>query len=95
MTAPSLTGWPARILALSTHLGAMDATRTFRHQDYELLCSAKPMASGRYTATLVVCKQVWPTRPRVIAMRHVDYGTEGVAIDAAHAQGVEWILNYG
>jgi hypothetical protein len=73
----------------------MDATRTFRHQDYELLCSAKVIDSGRYTAALVVCKQVWPTRPRVIAMRRGDYLTQELAIDAARVQGVQWILNYG
>jgi len=73
----------------------MDATRTFRHQDYELLCSARAIGVGRFTAALVVCKQVWPTRPRVIAMRRGDYLTEDTAIDAAYNQGVEWILNYG
>lgn len=73
----------------------MDATKTFRHQDYEFACSAKALGSGRFTAALVVCKQIWPTRPRVIAMKRDDYLTEDVAIQAAHAQGVEWVLNYG
>jgi hypothetical protein len=73
----------------------MDATRTFRHQDYELLCSARAVGSGRFAAALVVCKQVWPTRPRVIAMQRGDYLNEESAIDAARTQGVEWILNYG
>jgi len=73
----------------------MDTVRSFRHQHYELLCSAKPIASGRFTAALVVCKQVWPTRPRVIAMRRSDYATEETAIEAAYTQGMEWVQNYG
>ena len=73
----------------------MDATRTFRHQQYELLCSARAIDTGRFIASLVVCKDVWPTRPRVIAMPRGDFLTEEAAIDAAHNQGIEWVLNYG
>jgi hypothetical protein len=73
----------------------MDATKTFRHQGYDLLCRAKAVDSGKFAPALVVCKQVWPTRPRVIAVQRGDYLTEESAIDAAHTQGVEWILNYG
>ena len=73
----------------------MDATKTFRHEHYDLLCSAKAIDGGRFLAALVVYKQVWPPRPRVIAMRPVDYLSEEVAIGAAFAQGVEWISNYG
>jgi hypothetical protein len=73
----------------------MVATRIFRHQDYELLCSAKAVDSGKFAPALVVSKQVWPTRPREIAVRRGDYMTEETAIDAAYAQGIEWILNYG
>ncbi len=73
----------------------MDATKTFHHQNYELQCSARLGDSGQFVPSLVVSKQVWPTRPRVIAMRRGDYTTEALAIEAARAQGVEWILNYG
>ena len=73
----------------------MGATKTFRHQDYELLCSARPVDGGKFAPGLVVCKQVWPTRPREIAVQRGDYATEEFAIDAAHSQGVEWIRNYG
>lgn len=74
---------------------AMEATQTFRHLDYELLCTAKPVDSGRFAPMLIVSKQVWPTRPREIAVERGDYTTEQTAIDAAYAQGVEWIANYG
>ncbi len=74
---------------------AVDATRTFRHQQYELQCSAKATHGGMFAPALVVCKQVWPTRPRVIAMERGNYTSEESAIDAAYTQGVEWILNYG
>lgn len=73
----------------------MDATRIFRHQDYELICSAKSVDSGRFAPMLTVSKQVWPTRPREIAVQRGEYMTEETAIDAAHAQGLEWITNYG
>ena len=73
----------------------MDTARTFRYHDYELICSAKAGDSGRFVPALVVSKQVWPTRPRVIALERGDFLTEGPAIDAAYAQGVEWIRNYG
>ncbi len=73
----------------------MDATKTFKHQGYELLCTARPVDGGRFAPALVVCKQVWPSRPRVIAIERGDYPTEDAAIAAAHVQGIEWILNYG
>jgi hypothetical protein len=73
----------------------MDATRTFRHQDYELLCSAKALDTGKFAPAVIVSRQVWPTRPRVIAVQRGDYLTEETAIDAARTQGVEWIRNYG
>jgi hypothetical protein len=73
----------------------MAATRIFHHQDYELLCSAKVDDSGKFVPALVVSKQVWPTRPRVIAMQRGSYPTEETAIDAAYSQGVEWVLNFG
>jgi len=73
----------------------MGASQTFRHQDYELICSAKAVDSGRFAPTLTVSKQVWPTRPREIAVQRGDYTTEQTAIDAAYAQGIEWIAHYG
>lgn len=73
----------------------MDSTKIFRHQNYELLCSAKALDGGRFAPVLVVSKQVWPTRPREIAVDRGEYMTEAAAIDAAYTQGVEWILNYG
>ena len=85
----------ACILVVSAGDGPMDATRTFRHQHYDLHCSAKMIDGGRFTASLIACKDVWPTRPRVIAMPRGDYLTEETAIDAAHTPGIEWVLNYG
>ena len=73
----------------------MVATKIFQHQDYELHCGASAIDNGRFVPTLVVSKQVWPTRPRTIAMQRGDFLTEETAIDAAYAQGVEWIRNYG
>lgn len=73
----------------------MNLTRTFRHESYELLCSARAVDGGRFEPAVVVSKQVWPTRPRVIAVRRGNWLTEDTAIDAARVQGIEWIANYG
>lgn len=73
----------------------MEMTRIFRHQDYELVCSAKAVDAGKFAPSLVVSKQVWPTRPRVIAVNRGDHSSEDTAIDAARAQGIEWVQNYG
>ena len=93
---------PSRGVIVMAHTGslpsppsAMSATKTFRHQDYELVCGAKVIDSGKFVPTLVVSKQVWPTRPRVIAVEKADYETEDVAIDAAYSQGVVWVQNFG
>lgn len=73
----------------------MPSTRIIRHQDYELTCSASALDSGRFVAGLVVCKQIWPTRPRTIEMRRADYLSAETALDAAQSQGVDWIRDYG
>jgi hypothetical protein len=73
----------------------MDQTKLFRHNDYEMHCGAKLVDSGKFAPTLVVSKQVWPTRPREIAVERGDHLTAETAIDAAYMQGVEWIRNYG
>jgi hypothetical protein len=73
----------------------MELTRIFKHQNYELLCGARAVDSGKFAPSLVVSKQVWPTRPREIAVQRGDYSTLETAIDAAYAQGIEWISNYG
>ena len=73
----------------------MDAATTFRHLGYELTCGFKAIDNGKFAPTLIVCKAVWPTRPRIIAVDRGDHPTQQIAIDAAHAKGVEWVVNYG
>jgi len=73
----------------------MGSVRTFRHKDYELLCGANPLDNGRFAPALIVSKQVWPSRPRQIAVERGNYLTEELAIDAAYTQGIEWIRDYG
>jgi hypothetical protein len=43
----------------------------------------------------VVCKQVWQSRPRDIALERNHFATEQEAIEAAKAGGLLWIENYG
>ncbi len=74
---------------------AMDTTRIYRHQAYELLCGAKAVDGNRFAPSLVVSKLAWPRRPRVIAVERGDHATEEAAIEAAFRQGVEWVLHYG
>ncbi|CAG1013516.1 hypothetical protein BURC_00449 [Burkholderiaceae bacterium] len=73
----------------------MGASKTFHHADYELICSAQALDNGKYAPALVVCKQHWPKRPRTISVRSEACLTEEAAMDVAHAQGVDWIQNYG
>ena len=74
---------------------AMDATKTFRHQNYEFLCGARAVDRGRFAPTLYITKHVWPSRPRQIALARGDFASEQNAIDAAYNQGLEWVRNYG
>jgi hypothetical protein len=71
------------------------ATQIFRLKDYELACSAKASDSGKFEPALVISRQRWPSRPRTIAVRRGGYPTAEVAIESAHAQGIEWVANYG
>lgn len=73
----------------------MGTTKLFQHKDYELHCSASAATGGKFVPAVVVSKQVWPTRPRTIAVPRGEHLTEESAIDAARSQGIEWILNYG
>ena len=73
----------------------MTASKVFKHLDYELICSANPVDGGKYAPALVLSRQVWPSRPRVIAMQRGHHLSAQTAIDAAYAQGIEWIRNYG
>jgi hypothetical protein len=71
------------------------ATEVFRLKDYELVCGAKPVDGGKYEPTLVVSSNSWPSRPRTIAVSRGDFSTEAAAMASAHAQGLEWIANFG
>ncbi len=73
----------------------MGASRVFRHENYELHCSANAVDGGRFAPAVVVTKQIWPTRPRNIAVRSNNYATEETAIEAARNEGIEWIMSYG
>jgi len=73
----------------------MNEQTSFQYRGYELLCHARAVDGGRFAPTLVVSKQIWPTRPRAIDVPRGDYETLQTAIDAAHAKGVEWVQNYG
>lgn len=73
----------------------MIETQTFRLKDYDLICSAKATDNGRFEPVLVVSRQVWPSRQRTIAVRRGAHPSAESAIEAAHAQGIEWVTNFG
>ncbi|MCX2862048.1 hypothetical protein OOZ63_09365 [Paucibacter sp. PLA-PC-4] len=73
----------------------MAVSQTFRHKDYALVCSAEINDSGRFEPALVVSRHAWPSRPRTISVPRGAHPTAEVAIAVAHAQGIEWISNYG
>lgn len=76
-------------------MGTMIATQTFRLEHYELTCSAQACDNGTFQPALVISKNVWPSRPRTIAVRRDRHPTADVAIESAHAQGLEWVRNFG
>ena len=73
----------------------MIATQTFRVQKYTLTCSAQATDNGRFEPALVISRDIWPSRPRTIAVRRGAHLSAELAIEAAHAQGVEWVTNFG
>jgi hypothetical protein len=73
----------------------MNQTQVFRLKDYELICGAKAVDGGKFLPTLVISSNTWPSRPRTIALQRGAFATEAVAIESAHAQGLEWIANFG
>ncbi len=73
----------------------MTTPQVFRLRDYELVCSARAVDSGKFEPALVISRNVWPSRPRVIAVQRGHFLNEDAAIESARAQGIEWINNYG
>jgi hypothetical protein len=73
----------------------MIATQVFRCKDYELACSAEAGGLGRFEPALVISSNIWPSRPRTIAVRRGAHSTADGAIESAHAQGIEWVTNFG
>lgn len=86
---------PECILTVATPDIAMIETQTFRLNDYELTCSAHATDNGRFEPVLVISKSAWPSRPRTIAVQRGAHPSAELAIAAAHAQGIEWVRNYG
>ena len=74
---------------------SLSTSRVFRHENYELHGSAGAVDNGKFVPAVVVTKQIWPTRPRNIAVRSGNYASEETAIEAARTQGIEWIMSYG
>ena len=73
----------------------MSTPKTFRLKHYELICGAKQVDNGKFVPTLVISSNTWPSRPRTIAIQPGHFLSEDVAIESAHAQGLEWIANFG
>jgi len=73
----------------------MNEPTSVQYRGYELRCHARAVDGGRFVPTLVVSKQIWPTRPRAIEVPRGDYDSPQTAIEAAHAKGVEWVEHYG
>lgn len=84
----------AHTQALDT--GALvEIVRVFRHLDYALHCASKTLDTGRFAPRLSILKQVWPSRPKEIAIPRGDYATEEAAVDAAHQAGIQWVKDFG
>ena len=70
-------------------------TQTFHLKHYDLTCSAQACDDGLYQPCVVIASNVWPSRPRTIAVRRDRHPTIEIAIESAHEQGLEWIRNFG
>jgi hypothetical protein len=70
-------------------------TRVVRHQGYDLHCSARTTGSGMFVPVLMVAKAIWPSRPRTIAIAPGTFASEEAATEAALAQGIVWVMNFG
>ena len=79
----------------SRHGSNVTTTKAFTHLNYELLCGASAVDGGRFAPSLVVAKQVWPTRAKTIDVPRSIHATADGAIDAAFARGVEWVSKFG
>lgn len=73
----------------------MTATQTFRLERYDLTCSARPCDNGMYEPAVVVARNIWPSRPRTIAVNRDRHPSADSAIESARAQGLEWVRNFG
>ena len=73
----------------------MIGTEVFRLGDYELNCSAKACDDGHFEPALVISRHVWPSRPQRIVLRQGTHPTAELAIESAHAQGVECLARLG
>lgn len=74
---------------------ATSATEIVIFKDYDLRCSARKTGQGMFAPTLVVSRRTWPSRPRVIAMTRGSFASEAIAIESAHAQGIQWVTDFG
>ena len=73
----------------------METVRIFRHKDYALHCEARALDNGRFAPAVSVLRQVWPSRPKEIAVPRSDYATENDAVEAAHQIGILWVSDFG
>jgi hypothetical protein len=73
----------------------MIATQTFHLKHYDLTCSAQACDNGMFQPALMVSKNIWPSRPRTIAVRRDRHLTADIAIESARAQGLDWVRDYG
>jgi hypothetical protein len=62
---------------------------------YEVRCGARLLDTGKFEPTLVITRQIWPTRARVIAVPRGEHADAEAAIGAAQDAGRAWMANYG
>jgi hypothetical protein len=48
-----------------------------------------------FVPVLMVAKAIWPSRPRTIAIAPGTFASEEAATEAALAQGIVWVMNFG
>jgi hypothetical protein len=73
----------------------MSTVETVKLKDYTLYCGARAVDSGSFMPTLMVASNIWPSRPRIIAVQGRDFLTEAQAVASAHEQGLAWVGEFG
>jgi len=73
------------------------ATQTIQHGPYELICTATPLPTGGYSASLAVAIEHGNAREvsQIPLANASSFASEAAAFEHAAANGRDWVDNHG